>query len=215
MSPHQQNRSTATTSKGFTLLELLVALVLTSIIVIYLTQLYKMTGHAATTIKSAGSDWNAEHFIRQQLWQQLPEFNTALLQFKGEKNSLQFASRYSAAYGDSGSYVKAVYRYDSNKQTLTYEEQPYVNWWTTEGREKIKSHSQRQQQNQIQTVFKQVSNLQFSYSYRGTDGTIKWKEMWDNPKLPELIKLDYRRGGQLQTLIFDHRVSSFSTVSGF
>lgn len=200
-------------AKGFTLIELLIALVLTSVIVIFLTELYKMTGQTATALKSTGSDWNAEHFIRQQLWLQITEFNTDLKQFKGEKTRLQFASRYSAAEGDRGSYVKVIYRYDSSKQTLEYEEQPYFNWWTEAGRDNIKKNTQ--QQTPSKTIFKQISDLHFSYSNPGENGIIKWEDTWNNSALPKLIRIDYRRGIQSQTLIFDHQVLSFSIASGF
>ena len=203
-----------TATKGFTLLELLVAIVLTAAIVIYLTQLYKMTGHTVTALKSVGSDWNAEQFIRQQLWYELAEFNGELRQFKGEPDRLQFATRYSAAQGDSGTYVKAVYRYNSATETLQYQEQPYLEWWTSSGRQTIKTQA-LPSNIQPMTVFKQIKNLQFSYSYRDANGLIQWKETWDTPEPPALIRLRYLRGGKLQTFIFDHQVLSFSTASGF
>lgn len=206
--------STLRTMSGFTLLELIVAIVLTSLLVIYLTQLYQMTGQTVSALKSAESDWGAEQFMRQQIWQSLPAFNTDLKQFQGEKYRLQFSTRYSGKAGDTGAYVKAIYYYDSHKQTLEYEERPYSNWWTDEGREAIRRNADKKTYEPL-IVFKQIKDLQFSYSYKDIDGTIKWKDKWDKPDLPTLIKLNYLRGGQLQTFIFDHQVLSFSIASGF
>ena len=206
-----RTKSTPKNQKAFTLIELLVAIFLATAIILLLGQLYKMTAHSATALKTVATDWQVEQFIRQQMWRQHQELNQQLKQFIGDRQTLQFASRYSAAHSDSGPFIKANYQYNANKQTLEYSEQPYVEWWTKTGREKIASATTKPTNKSI-IILKQIKNLRFTY----LDSHKHWKNTWKQQKqLPQLIKIDYLRGGKKQTLILEPQVLSYSTASGF
>jgi len=189
---------------GFTLLEMVIVIALSAIVIIYLAQLQKMTGRVSIALKTVENDWNAQQFIRKQIWhiKSLP-FNEQL-KFTGEADQFQFITRYSAQHGNHGPYILANYQYHSGKQRLQYQEAELSNYWHPQ-------HSINQQQTLELTALQQIKKLQIYYQ----DSLQNWIQQWHEDTPPTLIKISYNKGGQAQSLILETQVLSYSMHSGY
>jgi len=189
---------------GFTLLEMVVVIALSAIIIIYLAQLQRMTGRISVALKTIDNDWNAQQFIRKQLWhsQQIP-LNTEP-SFFGEETRFDFITRYSAKQGSYGPYVLASYQYDEQQQQLKYQEKQLANYW-------LEKSTTTQYQTQELTAIKQVDNLKIKYQ----DKEQNWTTQWNKKEAPKLVQITYTKGGQNQQFIIETQVLSFSMHSGY
>jgi len=189
---------------GFTLLEMVVVIALSAIIIIYLAQLQRMTGRISVALKTIDNDWNAQQFIRKQLWhsQQIP-LNTEP-PFIGDEIKFEFITRYSAKQGNYGPYVQASYQYNEQQQQIEYQEKQLTNYWH-------KPASTTQYQTQKLTAIKQVDNLKIKYQ----DKEQNWITQWNKPPPPKLVQITYTKGGQNQQFIIETQALSFSMHSGY
>ena len=100
---------------GFTLIEVLVTLAISTAIVLLVTRVWQSVNQAGVILSSQGADWNAERFLRKQLLLALTEPNATRL-FEGSDDELMFVTRMSAAGG--GEFGLAADRFQDHQADL-------------------------------------------------------------------------------------------------
>lgn len=118
---------------GFTLLELIVALTLSTLVVVLAVSLYATVQRAGNGIVNAQRDWVALQFLRTQLAHQDRTLNKTFSLVRMERDRLAFITRKSAQFGLGGPPVLAIYRLDSG--AMLYREIALPGWWGLDGRE--------------------------------------------------------------------------------
>lgn len=119
--------------RGFTLLELIVAMALSTLVVGLAVGLYATVQRAGGSIVSAQRDWVALQFLRTQLAHQDRTLNKTLGLVRMERDRLAFVTRKSAQFGIDGPPVLALYRLDGGQ--LAYREVALPAWWGLKDRE--------------------------------------------------------------------------------
>lgn len=119
--------------QGFTLLELIVALTLSTLVVTLAVALYATVQRAGTGIVNAQRDWVALQFLRTQLAHQDRALNKTFSLVRMERDRLAFVTRKSAQFGLGGPPVLALYRLDGG--VLSYREVALPAWWGITDRE--------------------------------------------------------------------------------
>lgn len=119
--------------RGFTLLELIVALTLSTLVVGLAVGLYATVQRAGSGIVSAQRDWVALQFLRGQLAHQDRTLNKTFTLVRMERDRLAFVTRKSAQFGTGGPPVLALYHLDGGQ--LRYREVALPAWWGLKDRE--------------------------------------------------------------------------------
>lgn len=119
--------------RGFTLMEVVIAMALSALVVMMAVGLYSTVQRAGTSIVSAQRVWIAQQFLRGQLANQDQTLNKTFNLVRFERDRLTFVTRKSALYGHDGPPVVAFYRIDHGE--LRYREVPLPPWWKLEDRE--------------------------------------------------------------------------------
>lgn len=189
---------------GFTLVELMVALLISTGIVIALTRIYQTVAGAAVIVRSQSSDWSFEQFLRKQGLHALP-FLGKDKPFVGEIDQCMFLTRYGAASASDGPPTVVHYRYDRYQRAVLYQEIRARPWWDEEMKpETGKDWLQRMQgaPEKPRVALRGLDEAEFFY-YQN-DPRQPWINRWptDAPQ-PSLVKLRYRRVGEVREIIFE------------
>ena len=192
-------------TKGFTLIEILVAVTIATAIVVLATRIWQTVNQAGVILTSQGGDWNAERFLRKQLLLAVTE-PAALRLFEGRRDDLMFVTRHSAAAGDAGAPVVAYYRYDDATRSLTYQERVAPPTWTStlaqdlrpaRFRDEFAEHRER-----AATLFAGLDEARFGY--HNAFSAQPWAEEWrDTPVAPTLLRLQLSRAGQERAVLLE------------
>lgn len=190
---------------GFSLVEMIVVITISTGLVFLLVKLYQSVAHAGQIVGSRQSDWGAERFMRKQMLVSLVRANSRGY-FTGETDRLMFATRKSAAGSMEGWPVLAYYAFEPNARALTYRESPLL----PDGQEATAPSPARQWQDfRLQTtppavILHGVENLRFGY--HGPLSTQKWQGAWNDPEPPTLVRVEYTKAGQEHVVLLEPAV---------
>ena len=190
---------------GFTLIEVLVTLAISTAIVLLVTRVWQSVNQAGVILSSQGADWNAERFLRKQLLLALTEPNATRL-FEGSDDELMFVTRMSAAAGGEGAPVLAYYRYDAPTRSLTYQERVAPPLWASAGAEDLRPARFRGEfstaRARAATLFAGLDIARFAY--HSVDAREDWRMAWqDRPVAPRLLRLELVRAGQEKKIVME------------
>jgi general secretion pathway protein J len=204
--------------KGFTLIEVLIAMTLLSIMVVLLFSSLKICADSWEKGESKITDVNEiavvynffqRHLsIAKPLWNDLTE-EAVTFSFQGKSQSLQFISAFPASAGRSGLQLFSLdSQEEDGEQVIKITITPFFP--ITEGKEWHKEEV---------TLIRHVS--EFTLAYFGSDeGTSEdsWAEEWvDKQVLPRLVKINIKleNGIFWPEMIIDLKVSSATNDAGF
>ncbi len=188
---------------GFTLVEVLVTLAISTGIVLLVTRVWQSVNQAGVILSSQGADWNAERFLRKQLLLALTEPNAARL-FEGGEDELMFVTRMSAAAGGEGAPVLAYYRYDAASRSLTYQERVAPPLWESAGELRPARYRNdfSAERARAATLFAGLDVARFAY--HSVDARETWRDAWrDRPVAPRLLRLELVRAGQEKKIVME------------
>ncbi len=178
-------------AKGFTLIEVLIAMTLLSIMVVLLFGSLKICADSWEKGESKIAEVNEiavvynffqRHLsVARPLWKDLSEEGERIFSFQGKAQSLQFISAFPASAGRSGLQAFTLdLQNEDNKQVINVTITPFFS--AVEGEEWHKEEV---------TLIKGVS--EFTMAYYGSDGgdSEVWQEQWlDRDVLPRLVKIN-------------------------
>lgn len=186
--------------RGFTLVEIMVSLVIATVLVIALTQLYRTVVQVGVQLRSTQTDWNAEQFLRSQTRLAFVPLKTKTW-FEGRSTRLFFTSAKSMANGTDGRPVATLYTYDPVRQVLYYQERAMPPWWgdVIATQQLIDSVARAER---IE-LFRNVERLAFAYHEGSLAGSLArgWADSAD--ELPALIRLDMQMLGKRKELLLE------------
>lgn len=192
--------------RGFTLLELLLSLFISSLLVGLLGLVFKNVQHAATSIESANASIYFESFLRKQLFfreERFDQLNLLVL----EPRRIAFVTGFSAARGHLAGPHYVSYEFDPNADQLVYREIPLTAWWKERGdidgwRTGIQQRLKRDGRRFV--AFDEVGGIQFDYGYGD-----RFSDFVDGDELPGLLRLRWQTLEGVRELIAGLRYSSY------
>ena len=178
-------------AKGFTLIEVLIAMTLLSIMVVLLFGSLKICADSWEKGESKIAEVNEiavvynffqRHLsVAQPLWNDLSEDGERTFAFQGKAQSLQFVSAFPASAGRSGLQLFSLdLQNEDNHQVINVTITPFFP--VVEGEEWHKEEV---------TLIKDVT--EFTMAYYGSDGgdSEVWQDQWlDRDVLPRLVKIN-------------------------
>jgi general secretion pathway protein J len=197
-------------SKGFTLIEVLIALTLLSIMVVLLFTSLKICADSwekgETKITAVNEIAVVYNFFQHHLATAKPLFNTSAtgeksFSFQGNSQSMQFVSAFPASAGKLGLQLFSVSLLEEdNDQFINVALVPFINLAEDENPSKEEV-----------TLIKHVSEFKLSY-FGSEDGMTEgsWNEEWVNKTvLPSLIKINITLANAYfwPEMIFDLKVT--------
>jgi prepilin-type N-terminal cleavage/methylation domain-containing protein len=190
-------------SRGFTLVEILVVITISTALVAVLTRILQSANQVGVLLTTRNSDWASERFLRKQMFLAVPRINAAGL-FVGDDDSLMFVTRKSAGGGSDGPLVLAYYAYDSNRRQIVYQESPLPPWWTATPRDDIDVERRldefRRQSHQPRMFLGGIEGAKFSY-FAYPAG---WEKRWQQRgQIPALVRLEFERAGQHREILLE------------
>lgn len=203
-------------SKGFTLIEVLIALTLLSIMVVLLFTSLKICADSwekgETKITAVNEIAVVYNFFQHHLATAKPLFNTSAtgeksFSFQGNSQSMQFVSAFPASAGKLGLQLFSVSLLEEdNDQFINVALVPFINLAEDENPSKEEV-----------TLIKHVSEFKLSY-FGSEDGMTEgsWNEEWVNKTvLPSLIKINITlvNGYFWPEMIFDLKVTGTSETN--
>jgi prepilin-type N-terminal cleavage/methylation domain-containing protein len=204
-------------SRGFTLLEMLVVVLLSLVLIGLLTTLYQMVGRTLITLQSHESSWIAEQFLRRQYLAVHPATVDEDL-FAGGPTSMSFVSRKSARYGEHGPPVWVRYRYVPAEGRLEYREHDLLPWWETEGANPFPERPSWDKRVWWEdTIFAGVQSAEFSYfSPDAQQVQWQWLTQWHRTAaIPQLVRIQFSVAGERRMVVLETGVLSSFMPSGY
>jgi general secretion pathway protein J len=210
-------------SKGFTLIEVLIAMTLLSIMMVLLFTSLKICADSWEKGESKITDVNeiavVYNFFQRDLsgakplWNDLPAEEEKTFSFQGGTQSLQFVSAFPASAGRSGLQLFSLnLQEEDNEQFINVTIVPFVPM--AEG---AKWHKEEV------TLIKRVSDFRLAYfgseEDMSEDGASEggWQDEWLNKKvLPRLVKINIKldNGGYWPEMIIDLKVTGTTDNAG-
>lgn len=204
--------------RGFTLIEVLIAMTLLSIMMVLLFTSLKICGDSWEKGESKITDVNEmavvynffqrDLSIAKPLWNDLPAEEQKTFSFQGSSQSLQFVSAFPASAGRSGLQLFSLnLSEENNEQVINVTLVPFVR--IAEG-EKL--------QKEEVTLIKHVSD--FTLTYFSSANEISegvWSEEWLNKEaLPRLVKISIKldNGIYWPAMIIDLKVTGATDNAG-
>jgi prepilin-type N-terminal cleavage/methylation domain-containing protein len=190
---------------GFTLIEVLVTLVISTGIVLLVTRVWQTVNQGVIILGSQGADWNTERFLRKQLLLAHTEPAAARL-FDGRGDELMFVTRVSAAAGGEGPPVIAYYRYDAASRSLTYQERIAPPLWTSVLDQDLRPERFRsefaEQRGRAVTLFAGLDEARFAF--HSVNALEPWGDSWrGRPIAPRLLRIALKRAGQEKAIVME------------
>ncbi|MDD5462792.1 MAG: prepilin-type N-terminal cleavage/methylation domain-containing protein [Methylococcales bacterium] len=196
--------------KGFTLIEVLIAITLLGIMVVLLFSSLKICADSWEKGESKMADVNevaiVYNFFQRHLsttlplWNDLPE-GEKTFSFQGKPQSLQFISAFPASAGKSGLQLFSLHlQEEDNEQIIKVALSPFVP--EARGEEKHKEEV---------TLIKHVSDLRLAY-FGSEDGAKEgiWANEWlEKSVLPRLVKINIKLDNGIfwPEMIFDLKIT--------
>ena len=203
--------------KGFSLVEMMVVMLISSGLVILLVKVFHSVDTASKILTESNYEKTFELFIRKQY---LLSYNNAesVSLFKASSNELMFVSGNSISMSDLGRPVLAHYQYDLDDAMLTYSERGLPPWWNEDSKRKITQSGIDQFEKLInkEIIIKDIDNLAFSYPENNMMTRIEWRNGWQHRnKIPSVIKITYQSNAQLEEILIERGVIYSSSPYGF
>jgi general secretion pathway protein J len=205
-------------SKGFTLIEVLIAMTLLSIMMVLLFTSLKICADSWEKGESKITDVNEiavvynffqrDLSVAKPLWNDLPAEEEKTFSFQGGTQSLQFVSAFPASAGRSGLQLFSLNLLEEdNERIINVTIVPFVPM--TEG---AKWHKEEV------TLIKHVSDFTLAY-FGSADGVSEgtWTEEWLNKEvLPRLVKISIKleNGSYWPEMIIDLKVTGTTDNAG-
>lgn len=205
-------------SKGFTLIEVLIAMTLLSIMMVLLFTSLKICADSWEKGESKITDVNEiavvynffqrDLSVAKPLWNDLPAEEEKTFSFQGGTQSLQFVSAFPASAGRSGLQLFSLNLLEEdNERIINVTIVPFVPM--TEG---AKWHKEEV------TLIKHVSDFTLAY-FSSADGVSEgaWTEEWLNKEvLPRLVKINIKleNGSYWPEMIIDLKVTGTTDNAG-
>jgi general secretion pathway protein J len=197
--------------RGFTLIEVLIAMTLLSIMVVLLFSSLKICADSWEKGESKITDVNEvavvynffqRHLsVAKPLWNDLSEEQEKTFSFQGKAQSLQFISSFPASAGRSGLQLFSIdLQEEDNEQVIKVTLTPFFP--VAEGEEWHKEEV---------TLIKHVSDFTLAY-FGSDDGESEgsWQEQWlDKEVLPRLVKINIKLENEIfwPEMIIDLKVT--------
>ena len=204
-------------SKGFTLIEVLIAMTLLSIMVVLLFSSLKICADSWEKGESKITDVNEiavvynffqRHLsVAKPLWNDLSDEQEKTFSFQGKAQSLQFISTFPASAGRSGLQLFSLdLQEEDNEQVIKVAITPFFP--VTEGEEWHKEEV---------TLIKRVNDFTMAY-FGSDDGESEgsWQEQWlDKEVLPRLVKIniELENGIFWPEMIIDLKVTGSTNIT--
>lgn len=203
--------------KGFSLVEMMVVMLISSGLVILLVKVFHSVDTASKILTESNYEKTFELFIRKQF---LLSYNNAesVSLFKGNSNELMFVSANSIAMSDLGGPILAHYQYSLDDAELTYSEYRLPPWWDETSKRNITQSSIDQFEKLInkEVVIKGVDNLVFSYPEDNIMTRIEWRNEWQHRNnIPVVIKITFQSNAQSEEILIERGVIYSSSPYGF
>ena len=202
--------------RGFTLIEMILALTLGMALVILASGVYSNLQRIATRSLDMQNDWLTQNFIRQQIEAADMELNRKFKAIVAEPDSFSFISRYSAQFGQQHRPVFVTYRYDASAKTLWYREITIPPEW-------MKADADPRQQLQLWRRGNWAGSYE-NFLWRNIDGwkieywqvaNKNWSEQWSQENfMPGLMRWRWQQAGRARGLAMGGGVLSLSFASG-
>ncbi|MDD1628584.1 MAG: prepilin-type N-terminal cleavage/methylation domain-containing protein [Methylococcaceae bacterium] len=205
-------------SKGFTLIEVLIAMTLLSIMMVLLFTSLKICADSWEKGESKITDVNEiavvynffqrDLSVAKPLWNDLPAEEEKTFSFQGGTQSLQFVSAFPASAGRSGLQLFSLNLLEEdNERVINVTIVPFIPM--TEG---AKWHKEEV------TLIKHVSDFTLAY-FGSADGVSEgtWTEEWLNKEvLPRLVKINIKleNGSYWPEMIIDLKVTGTTDNAG-
>ena len=205
-------------SKGFTLIEVLIAMTLLSIMMVLLFTSLKICADSWEKGESKITDVNEiavvynffqrDLSVAKPLWNDFPAEEEKTFSFQGGTQSLQFVSAFPASAGRSGLQLFSLNLLEEdNERIINVTIVPFVPM--TEG---AKWHKEEV------TLIKHVSDFTLAY-FGSADGVSEgtWTEEWLNKEvLPRLVKINIKleNGSYWPEMIIDLKVTGTTDNAG-
>lgn len=190
--------------RGFTLLELLVVVAVSTALIVLLGLVYRQVQRTGEGLGAVESDWQVQVFMRRQVAARDDRFDPIDLT-RGDGTSLQLISRYSAVHAMAGPPVLAQYLFRPNEESLLYRETPLPPWWLegqTAEEFRTTALADATLGAQEHSLLGGVVALRFEYG----DGSIGgWRGNWlsfADSEPPPLVRLRFSRlGSEVEWII--------------
>ncbi len=203
-------------SRGFTLLELLLSMALTTALVIMASNVYDTINKVGNRTLNINRDWVAQFFIRTQFESSDYSLNRYFSSVDLTTNRLSYITTKSARYGYNQKPVLVTYQYNSALRSLQYHEIDIPPWW---------DENQSQYMSQIdawrldtgknsyrKSILNGIDNIDFEY---WDTASKKWASQWNNKKiLPNIVRITMHQSGIKREMILAAGALSLSTASG-
>jgi len=200
--------------RGFTLLEVLVALALTLAVALAAGDLYRSVLRVATASSGLDVRWARENFARTQLATAERQRTEATALFVGEAERLVFITARSARHGFDGPPALVTYRFDPGARRVRYAEFALPPWWDRDEDALRRELSDRRAAGSAgyrATLVDDVDGWRFSYWDEGDE---RWKAQWRAAAMPAAIRATWRRRGQAREWLLPVGALYWSTSSG-
>ena len=198
-------------SKGFTLIEVLIALTLLSIMIVLLFTSLKICADSwekgENKINNVNQIAVVYNFFQHHLATAKPLFTSATdgekhLSFQGQTQSLQFVSSFPASAGKLGLQLFSITLQDeANEQTINVSLIPFV----------TSSEDDEASDKEEVTLINHVSSFKVAYfGIQGVTGEGAWVDEWINKEtLPTLVKINIALANDMfwPEMIFDLKVT--------
>ena len=209
--------NSAKSKAGFTLIEVMIAMTLISIMMVLLVSSLKTSAESweagERKITEVNENAVVYHFFRRHLSAAKPFLNNfaqdpQAFSFQGSHRSLQFVSAFPASASRKGLQLFEIKLADNDSSSIKVSLSPYFPELDDDAR-------------QIEEVvlIEDVKSLRISYFSRtDEDGTGFWSESWQEKSfLPELvkIKIELENNHFWPEFIIPLKISSFTVVGDF
>jgi prepilin-type N-terminal cleavage/methylation domain-containing protein len=202
---------------GFTLVEMLVALAISTAAIALAVAVSRIVTRATQSVRSAERDWVTEQFVREQFSEADQTLTETLSLARAETERFSFVTRRSALYGINGPPVLASYWYDDAAHSLQYREAALPAWWPADQARRQISYDQLSTSVETPvwqgTALSNVSGVNISY---WNAEALTWERRNANhERLPKIVRIRLSRFGETRDIALGvSAVSSSSSSSG-
>jgi len=201
-------------ASGFTLLEVLVALTISTALVLLGLSIFRTVGQATMRASTSGRDWTTELFLRRQLAEADFTLSQRFALVRTEADRFSFVSRRSAQFGELGPPALVTWWFDAATRNLRYRETMLPAWWAGDAARGL-SYDEITSDSSLPgfecVIFSDVSLPHFRY---WNAGLRTWdRDSADYSTMPERIRLELTRTQGPERYVFETRKGSFSFSS--
>ncbi len=202
---------------GFTLVEMLVALAISTAAIALAVAVSRIVTRATQSVRSTERDWVTEQFVREQFSEADQSLTETLSLARSETERFSFVTRRSALYGVNGPPVLASYWYEDASHSLQYREAALPAWWPADQARRQISYDQLATGVETPvwrgTALSNVSSV--NLSYWNAEARIWERQNANHERMPRIVRIRLSRFGETRDIALEaSAVSSSSSSSG-